>query len=558
MFRIQAGIYNRKYILIGLTAWCVAVFAGLWLYRSATAKAVQAIEKARKYRIETGIVETQSLARKNRTPLYYYHILKDKNKSDFVTETEKLKKDELRFVALLDIDAKVIACTDKNFINSKLPLLRNKRSINTSNNISVKEGSLLTDTDDTTIGFFKKVSPPPGTKFDTVGGVYLALSAPVINSSLSGHKRLLLFWLAGSFITVVLIVLLARNTPKALLKSGQKELTGSFIGHYQVKRPIATGGMAGVYLAVNKREKGGIETHVVIKQILPELLKEDPNYVQLFDREAQMAVKLDDHPNIVRIFDYYRKRHAIVMQYVEGENLSTILNKLNKGINVYLSIYIISEIAKGLDYAHTKTDKQTGLPLNIIHRDIKPGNILISNNGQVKIADFGIAKTVRDPEATLPETGDDTILPMIIKGTPAYMSPEQALRETVDCQSDIYSLGLVFHEILTGKQVRQSMRELSTTKAIQMIANEAIEPIRELPHGISRVINAIVMKCLEKDKKLRYQSARELHNHLKLLKKKLNILYGPSDVAKFMRQHFGGSDYTDLDKTVRDVSYRKG
>ena len=557
MFRIQAGIYNRKYIIIGLTAWCVAVFAGLWLYRSATAKAIQAIEKAKKYRIETGIVETQSLALKNRTPLYYYHILKDKNKSDFVTETEKLKKDELRFVALLDIDAKVIACTDKNFINSKLPLLRNKRSINTSNNISVKEGLLSTDTDDTTIGFFKKVSPPPGTKFDTIGGVYLALSAPVINGSLSGYKRLLLFWLAGSFITVVLILLLARNIPKVVLKSGRKELTGSFIDHYQIKRPIATGGMASVYLAVNKREKDGIETHVVIKQILPKLLKEDPNYVQLFDREAQMAVKLDDHPNIVRIFDYYRKRHAIVMQYVEGENLSTILNKLNKGINVYLSIYIISEIAKGLDYAHTKTDKQTGRPLNIIHRDIKPGNILISYNGQVKITDFGIAKAVRDPEATMPGTGKDTtILPMIIKGTPAYMSPEQALQETVDCQSDIYSLGLVFHEMLTGKQARQSMRNISTAKAIQVIANEAIEPIRELPSGISRVINAIVMKCLEKDKNLRYQSARELHNHLKLLKKKFNILYGSSDLAKFMQQYFRENDDTVLDQTVRDNRHR--
>jgi len=111
--------------------------------------------------------------------------------------------------------------------------------------------------------------------------------------------------------------------------------------------------------------------------------------------------------------------------------------------------------------------------------------------------------------------------------------------------------------MLTGRQVRQSVRGFSTAKAIKVIVNEQIEPVSELPSDISHVLNAIVMKCLEKDKNRRFQSARELHTQLKRLKKKLNILYGPSDLAGFMKRHFRDNSNTDSDRTIREHSHSK-
>lgn len=553
MLGFKIDSHNLKYIIIGVVVWGLAVWAGWSFYRGATAEARQTVNEAHQNFITSGVSAARSLAQKNSTPLFIYRMLKKPGKCKFNLETPTLKKDQIRLVALVAVNDQIVACTDEHFVNDKLPQLKNSEPIHKSRNVSVEQGVLADN--ERIIGFFTQVSAPKGAKFDTVGDVYLALKPPTTPSMTPAPKLLLSAWIAGSFIGVACVLLwLFQKTPKAVPTSDPENLTGSFFDHYQVKRPIATGGMASVYLAVNKREKDGIQTHVVIKQILPKLIKDDPGYVKLFDREAQMAVQLQDHPNIVRILDYYRKQHAIVMQYIDGENLSVILKKMNRGLHVSMAIYIVSEIAKGLDYAHTKTDNETGLPLHIIHRDIKPGNILISYNGQVKIADFGIAKDIRDPEATLPEVGGEgtAILPTIIKGTPAYMSPEQAMQEPVDHRSDLYSLGLVFHEILTGKQVRQSVKGLGTTQAINIIVNEEIEPIDTLPEGVSKEINAIVMKCLEKDKNRRYQSARELHGHLKLLKKKLNILLGASDLAMFMKKHFKETDCPDSDQTIRD------
>jgi serine/threonine protein kinase len=354
----------------------------------------------------------------------------------------------------------------------------------------------------------------------------------------------LILWFAGGFSVFAIALILFIDKKKASgfhpckNSLGEDESFDACIKPYQIKRLIATGGMAHVYLGVNARDEADLQIEVVIKKILPSRIDDAHNFTRLFLREAQTAAKLGGHPNIVQIYDYFSRHHVIVMQYIRGQDLQTIFKNQNQGLPIDLTLFIISEIVKGLDYAHTKTDRLTGLPLNIIHRDIKPGNILISYNGQVKIADFGIAKAVGVQDATiLMPTGEDTtLLPLALKGTPAYMSPEQAAQETVDHRSDIFSLGLIFYEMLTGSKVRESMHGFSSAKIIKVIDKERIEPVSEFVSDVSPTLNAIVMKCLEKDKKLRYQSTRELHNDMKRLKRKMNITYGSSELASFMRR----------------------
>jgi len=521
-------------------------------YRSAHAKASQANPVVIRERIETGVSAIRSLALQNRFPVYTYFTFKDKNRSKFKLEPElypemALKSDIIKLVAILDADNKTVACTDSKFVDKPFPSLKRIKDIELRGTVSIEQG-ILADKEEI-IGFSLKIRLPE-THFDQAGAVYLALAAPQKDKnrsagSLQRYKTILILWFAGGFSVFAIALILFINKKKApgfhscKNSPGEDESFDACIKPYQIKRLIATGGMAHVYLGVNARDDADLQIEVVIKKILPSRIDDAHNFTRLFHREAQTAAKLGGHPNIVQIYDYFSQYHVIVMQYIKGQDLHTILKKQNQGFPIDLTLFIISEIVKGLDYAHTKTDRLTGLPLNIIHRDIKPGNILISYNGQVKIADFGIAKAVGVQDATvLMPTGEDTtLLPLALKGTPAYMSPEQAAQETVDHRSDIFSLGLIFHEMLTGFKVRESMHGFSSAKIIKVIDKERIEPVSEFVPDVSPTLNAIVMKCLEKEIKYRYQSTRELHNALKRLKRKMNITYSSSELASFMRRN---------------------
>ncbi len=206
--------------------------------------------------------------------------------------------------------------------------------------------------------------------------------------------------------------------------------------------------------------------------------------------------------------------------------MGEILSTLKQGLPVEHAIFIISECCKGLDYSHTKRDDNTGDPLNIVHRDISPQNLLISYRGEVKISDFGISKARSEPSLT--QAG-------VIKGKLAYLSPEQALGEPVDREADIYALGLVFYETLTGKRV---YRFSSDIEAIRAIPKMEIDPLMNAMPQVPKELNRIVMKCLEKKKNLRYQSASAVYADLTALKKELKITFDASDLADFMKKNF--------------------
>jgi len=206
--------------------------------------------------------------------------------------------------------------------------------------------------------------------------------------------------------------------------------------------------------------------------------------------EAKIAVKLN-HGNIAQIYDLGKAGddYFIVMEYVDGQNLSRInkkLLRLGKRIPLPILCAITAEVASGLNYMHRKSDESGG-SLNIIHRDISPQNIIISYSGTVKIIDFGIAKAAVKVGHT--ESG-------ILKGKFAYMSPEQARGDKIDPRSDIFSLGVIFHELLTGKRLFKSSDNKETLKNVR---RAKVIPPSELNPDLPKAIDEIALKALVKD-----------------------------------------------------------
>jgi serine/threonine protein kinase len=318
---------------------------------------------------------------------------------------------------------------------------------------------------------------------------------------------------------------LDRNAKAKALKMREEIEKMDRIGPYLLQQKIARGGMAELFLADYLR-RDGFKRRAAIKRILPHLAG-NQDFIKMFTREARVAALLQ-HPNVVQIFDYGKIKNAyfIAMEYIDGKNLGEILAALKQGLPIDKAVFIISRICKGLDYSHTKGDENTGESFHIVHRDISPQNLLISYQGEVKISDFGISKARSEPSLT--QAG-------VVKGKMAYLSPEQALGEPIDHRADIYALGLVFYETLTGKRVYTFS---SDVEAIRAIPTMAIEPVRNSVPEVNEELNRIVMKCLEKQKDLRYQSASALYDDLATFKKELKITLDASDLADFMKTNF--------------------
>ena len=216
-------------------------------------------------------------------------------------------------------------------------------------------------------------------------------------------------------------------------------------GSYELLDRIAEGGMAEVWRA-RSRGVAGFEKTVVIKRVLPSLMAK-PGFADLLVREAKIAARLS-HPRIVQIFDLGEENgsYFIAMEYVNGRDLGQAMayrgGARNEGLSLPLRVWIVAEAAGALDHAHRRRGDE-GRPLAIVHRDVSPQNILLGYEGEVKVADFGIA---RADEAGLGR-GED---PKILRGKYAYMSPEQARGEPLDRRSDIFSLGIVLYELLTA------------------------------------------------------------------------------------------------------------
>lgn len=296
------------------------------------------------------------------------------------------------------------------------------------------------------------------------------------------------------------------------------------LGRYKLIKKIGAGGMAEIYLA---RAFGaqGIEKTLVLKRILPAFVR-DAHFITMFVDEAQVASKLN-HSNIVQIYSFEQigRDYVLAMELIDGPDLTKLLvtcRRRGRLLPPEVAAYITAEVAKGLDYAHNRRDEH-GEALDIVHRDVSPQNVLLSWDGAAKIADFGIARARR-----LGEEGSG-----VIKGKFAYMSPEQASGEEVDRRSDIYSLGVVLYEMLTGKPL---FRGKPGSQILERVKTAVIEPPTTIEASVPAPLEAIVMKCLRKDPTERYQTAREMATDLARYLHGLDELVDATTLEAFLRE----------------------
>jgi eukaryotic-like serine/threonine-protein kinase len=298
-------------------------------------------------------------------------------------------------------------------------------------------------------------------------------------------------------------------------------------GKYTLIERIAVGGMAEVFLAVQAGLEG-FEKRLAIKRIRPHLSGEEA-FLRMFLNEAKLAAQLQ-HPNIVQIYDLGRIGDAyfIAMEYVQGRDMSRVIPKCERlGIQfpIEYAVQVGTNALDGLYHAHTKCDAD-GKPLNIVHRDVTPENIMVGWNGAVKILDFGIAKATTQADQT--KAGE-------IKGKLSYMSPEQAMGKTLDARSDIFSTGIVLYEWLTGYKLFTGENEMAILKSI---IDGKIYPPSYFREDIPEGLEQILMKALAKDREHRYQSARDMQ--LDLTEWLSHHEFAPSSahLANFMKQLF--------------------
>ncbi|MCP3099963.1 serine/threonine protein kinase [Myxococcus sp. K15C18031901] len=306
----------------------------------------------------------------------------------------------------------------------------------------------------------------------------------------------------------------------------QQRDTGRF-GKYRLIDRIAVGGMAEIFLA-NQEGEDGRETSVVIKRIRPHLSKHAA-FVKMFLNEARLAAQLN-HPNVVQIHDLGKiaESYFIAMEYVAGRDMRRVVPKaeaLGIPFPLVYAVKIASCVCAGLHHAHTKVDLYDN-PLNIVHRDVSPENIVVAFDGSVKILDFGIAKAANQVGQT--RTGE-------IKGKLSYMSPEQCLGKTLDCRSDVFSLGVVLYEWLTGFKLFTGESEVAVMRSITEGKIYAPSYFRE---DLPEKVEAILMKALERDRDRRYQSAEEMQRDLDAFLDAYDFTPTPLHLANFIKQLF--------------------
>ncbi len=323
----------------------------------------------------------------------------------------------------------------------------------------------------------------------------------------------------------------AKPEPPAFEGKQLHAAPGQRFGHYTLLERIAIGGMAELWKA---RMEGvaGFQKTVAIKKILPQLT-ENREFERMFVDEAKLAAELN-HPNITHIYDLgnVQDDYYIAMEYVEGKNLRSILNMASrKGIPVphELALLIASRLASALDYAHRKRDEEDR-SLGIVHRDVSPQNVLISYEGDIKLCDFGIAKAVTKLSKT--ETG-------ALKGKLQYMSPEQAWGRAVDHRSDIFSLGSLLFEMLTGLRLFGGETEISVLEAVRECR---VRTPGEFDPSTPPSVDALVAKALAKEPGDRFPSAGRMRDEIESSLETLTLRPSNAELASYLRQLVSAPD----------------
>jgi TonB family protein len=316
-------------------------------------------------------------------------------------------------------------------------------------------------------------------------------------------------------------------TQKISIQPSFLQPPSSEFGQYTLLERIAVGGMAEVWKA---RMKGveGFQKTVAIKKILPHLT-DSSDFVTMFIDEAKLAAQLN-HNNIIHIYDLGKigEDYFIAMEFVDGKDLRSILNSAraeSRPLPLGLALLVGSRLASALDHAHRQKDFE-GRPLGLVHRDVSPQNVLISYEGDIKLCDFGIVKAVTKASKT--QMG-------ALKGKLQYMSPEQAWGRPVDARSDIFSLGSLLFEMLTGRRLFSGESEMSVLDAVR---EGRIQAPRDLDPRLPLEVNALVLKALARDPDDRFLTAGEMQREIDGILASLKPAPSQSDLGTYLHQLF--------------------
>jgi serine/threonine-protein kinase len=306
------------------------------------------------------------------------------------------------------------------------------------------------------------------------------------------------------------------------------DIVGERFGKYLLVGEIALGGMAELFLAVRKGLEGVIKA-VVIKRVLPQFSTQ-ASFVQMFIDEARLAARLE-HPNIVRTYEFgeVKGQYFTAMEYLAGEDLCKVLNTLavsRQHMPLHVAAGIAGQVCHGLHFAHQFTDTD-GNPLHLVHRDINPANLVITYGGEVKVIDFGVAKS----------NGNAQTLTGTIKGKVSYMPPEQVLGHRVDRRADIFSTGVVLWEMLTGRPLFVRDSEAATLFAI---VNASIPPPSKYRPDVPQQLDQIVARALCRSPGDRYATAEDMA--IALEEFLLTVpRYGAREVDRMVEELFGST-----------------
>ena len=295
---------------------------------------------------------------------------------------------------------------------------------------------------------------------------------------------------------------------------------------YRITERVAAGGMAEVFRGVAESMQG-FKKNIAIKRILPNLTK-NKKFVAMFLDEARLSLALQ-HANIVQVFDigHSEDTYLIVMEFVDGVDLKALTEwrrRIGRRIPIAHTLHIVMEICKGLSYAHEMMNPETGRPLGIVHRDISPPNVLISKQGEIKVVDFGLAKATSQIETTDPG---------VVKGKMSYLSPEAARGEEVDSRADIFAVGILLYEMLTGKRLFYGETDYQT---VELVRNAKIPPLRPQNPQVEPELEDVVRKALARRAEDRYGSALDLQDALAHYSYSRGLKVISRDIADLVRQ----------------------